>query len=187
MIHTWKVLHNWASKASLYFNKWWSIHNYNSKPFNPALTSLEEGASLGYIQKLGDPAQGGRKSQGDTSNQLKESPSMPDLCLAEPDLSLTECNCQSGGWSDWHLNLLTEESTKNHPVEPKTCWGEREGEMPLKDHCRSALDLIWSPPSVKDLSDPVNLLQIWLISVKSVENPLIYWFLICSIIHQFIN
>ena len=43
---------------------------------------------LGYIQKQGDPAQGGHKSQGDTSNQLKESPSMPDLCLAEPDLSV---------------------------------------------------------------------------------------------------
>ena len=103
-----------------------------------------------------------------------ESPSMPDLCLAELDLSLTECNCQSGGWSDWHLNLLTEESTKNHPVEPKTCWGEREGEIPHKGCSRSTLDLIWSPPSIKDLSDPVNLVQIWLISIKLAENPLIY-------------
>jgi len=139
MIHTWKVLQNWAFKASLYFNKWWSIHNYNSKPFNPALTSLEEGASLGYIQKLGDPAQGGRKSQGDTSNQLKESPSMPDLCLAEPDLSLTECNCQSGGWSDWHLNLLTEASTKTHPDEPKRVEERGRVKFPIKD----AEDQLW--------------------------------------------
>ena len=29
---------------------------YNSKPFNPTLTSLEEAVVLGYIQKLGDPA-----------------------------------------------------------------------------------------------------------------------------------
>ena len=29
---------------------------YNRKPFNPTLTSLEEAAVLGYIQKLGDPA-----------------------------------------------------------------------------------------------------------------------------------
>ena len=44
-IHTWNVLHNWASKYSLYFNKWRSINGYNGKPFIPALTSLEEGAS----------------------------------------------------------------------------------------------------------------------------------------------
>ena len=101
---------------------------------------------------------------------------MPDLCLAEPDLSLTECNCQSGGWSDWHLNLLTEASTKTHPDEPKTCGGEREGEIPHKGCWRSTMALIWSPPLVKDLSDLVNLLQIWLISIKSAENPLIYDF-----------
>ena len=68
---------------------------YNSKPFNPTLTSLEEVAALGYIQKLGDLAQGGRKSQGDRTNMLMESPSMLDLCLTKPDLSLTKCNCQS--------------------------------------------------------------------------------------------
>ena len=61
----------------------------------PVLTHLEEAVVLGYIQKLGDPAQGGCKSQGDRPNMLMESPSMPDLCLTEPDLSLTECNCQS--------------------------------------------------------------------------------------------
>ena len=56
------------------------------------------------------------------------------------------------------------------------CGGEREGEIPHKGCWRSTLDLIWSTPSVKDLSDPVNLLQIWLISIKSTENPLIYDF-----------
>ena len=173
MIHTWNVLHNWSSKASLYFNKWWSIHNYNSKPFNPALTSLEEVAVLGYIQKPRDPAQWGHKSQGDRPNMLMESPSMPDLCLTEPDLSLTECNCQSESWSDWHLNLLTEASTKTHPDEPKTCGGEREGEIPHKGCWISTLDLIWSPPSVKDLSNPVDLVPMRLISIKSVESPLI--------------
>ena len=68
---------------------------YKSKPFNPTLTSLEEAIVLGYIQKPGDLAQGGRKSQGDRPNMLMESPSMLDLFLTEPDLSLTECNCQS--------------------------------------------------------------------------------------------
>ena len=47
----------------------------------------------GYIQNIAHLAQGGRKSQEDRPNMLLESPSMPDLCLAEPDLSLTECNC----------------------------------------------------------------------------------------------
>ena len=47
-----------------------------------------------YIQKPGDPAKGGHKSQGDRPNMLMESPLMPDLCLTDPDLSLTECSCQ---------------------------------------------------------------------------------------------
>ena len=32
---------------------------YNSKPFNPTLTSLEEATCALFIQKIGDPAQGG--------------------------------------------------------------------------------------------------------------------------------
>ena len=51
IIHTWKVLHNWTSKPSLYFNKWLSIHSYNGNPFNPALTSSEEGASARIYTK----------------------------------------------------------------------------------------------------------------------------------------
>ena len=72
--------------------------------------------------------------------------------------------------------MLTEASTKTHPDDPKMCGGEREGEIPHKGCWRSTLDLIWSPLSVKDLSDPVNLLQIWLIWIKSAKNPLIYDF-----------
>ena len=168
IIHTWKVLHNWASKSSLYFNKWWSIHNYNGKPFSPSLTSLEEGVVPGYIQKPGDPAQGGCKSQGDRPNMLMESPSMPDLCLTEPDLSLTECNCQSESWSDWHLNLLTEASTKTHPDEPKRVEERGRAKFPIKD----AEDQLWICPdhllqlricqiqSIWFRSDPINLVQI---------------------------
>ena len=132
-IHTWKVLHNWASKSSLYFKKWRSVGSYNGNPFSPTLTSLEEAIVLGYIKKLGDPALGGCKSQGDTSNQLKESPSMPNLCLTEPDLSLTECNCQLESWSNWHLNLLTEASTKTHPDEPKHVEERGRVKFPIKD------------------------------------------------------
>ena len=55
---------------------------------------------------------------------------------------------------------------------------EREGAIPHEDSWRSTLDLTWSPPLVKDLSDPINLLQIWLILIKASKNPLIYdfWF-----------
>ena len=56
------------------------------------------------------------------------------------------------------------------------CVGEREGAIPHKGCWRSTLDLSRSPPSVKDLSDPVNLVHIWLIWIKSDENPLIYDF-----------
>ena len=59
MIHTWKVLHNWASNASLYFNKWWSIHSYNGKPFSPTLTSLEEGSSSRIYTKYRPSNPGG--------------------------------------------------------------------------------------------------------------------------------
>ena len=56
MIHTWKVLHNLASKYSLYFKNWWSIQYYNSKPFNLALTSLEEVMAALFIAKTRDPS-----------------------------------------------------------------------------------------------------------------------------------
>ena len=164
--HIWENCTIWPPNI-LYFNQWWSIHNYNSKPFNLALTSLEEGASTRIYTKTRRSSPGGHKSQGDTSNQLRESPLMPDLCLTKPDLSLTKCNCQSESWSNWHLNLLTEASTKTHLDDPKMCGGEREGEIPHKGCWSSTLDLSRSPPSVKDLSNPVNLVQIWLISIKS--------------------
>ena len=120
------------SKASLF------QQYYNSKPFNPTLTSLEEAVVLGYKQKPGDLAQRGRKSQGDRPNMVMEIPSMPDLCLTEPDLSLTKCSCQLESWSDWHLNLLTKASTKTHPDEPKHVERGR-GKFPIKD----AEDQLW--------------------------------------------
>ena len=88
---------------------------------------------LGYIQKPGDPAQGGRKSQGDKPNILMESPSIPDLCLTEPDMSLIQCNCQSESWSDWHLSLLTEASTKTHVDETKCVEERGRTKLPIKD------------------------------------------------------
>ena len=98
--------------------------NNSSSTSIPVLTSLEEADVLGYIQRRGDPTQGGRKSQGDKPNMLMESPSIPDLCLTELDLSLTECNYQSESWSVWHLNLQTEASTKTQPERP-TCVEKR--------------------------------------------------------------
>ena len=57
MIHTWKVLHNLASKASILFQqKEWSIQYYtilhNSKPFFPNLTSLEKRKAALFIARL---------------------------------------------------------------------------------------------------------------------------------------
>ena len=40
------------------------------------------------------------------------------------------------------------------------CGGEREGAISHKGCLISTLDLSKSPPLVKDLSDPVNLVQI---------------------------
>ena len=145
-IHTWRELHHRSFLQSFFIPEWKKNTVQEQQHLNPVLTSLEEEVVPGYIQFTGHLAQGGAITHGIKWNQLMESPSMPDLCLAEPDLSLTECNCQSGGWSDWHLNLLTEPSTKTHQDEPKTCGGEREGEIPHKGCSRSTLDLIWSPP-----------------------------------------
>ena len=46
---------------------------YNIKPFNPALTSLEEAVVLGYIQKLGDPAQRGANPRRQIKSADRES------------------------------------------------------------------------------------------------------------------
>ena len=147
----------------------------------PVLTSLEEEAVPRYIQNTGHLGQGGRNSSW---NQVKSTDG--EFINAEMRLNWAYLSTWGLIWLThqpihWHIGPNTEKSTKNHPVDPKTCWGEREGEISHKYHCRSTLDMIWSPPSVKDLSDPVNLLQIWFISVKSIENPLIY--LILDLLH----
>ena len=56
---------------------------------------LGRGSCAWIYTKTRRSSPGGRKSQGDKPNILMESPSMPDLCLTEPDLSLTKCNYQS--------------------------------------------------------------------------------------------
>ena len=132
--------HHTVLPPKLFFISNEELQSYNSSSTSiPVLTSLEEAVVLGYIQKPGDPAQGGRESQGDKTNMLMKSPSMLDLCLTEPDLSLTECNCQSKSWSDWHLNLLTETSTKTHPDEPKRVEERGREKFPIKD----AEDQLW--------------------------------------------
>ena len=160
--------HRIASKAFLYFK--WELQQYNSSSTSiPVLTRLEEEAVPGYIQFAGHPAQGGTIPHGIKWNQLMESSSMQNWSWTEP-------TCQPGAWSGWHTNPYIDTSAQNSSKWAKTCWGEREGKIPHKGCWRSTLDLIWSPPSVKDLSNPVNLVQIWLISIKSTKNPLIYDF-----------
>ena len=151
------------------------IHNKNiavlqwKHLLNPTLTSLEEAACALFIQKIGDPAQGGRKSQGDRPLQLKESQSMLIWSRTKP-------TCQSGGWLSWHINPHTDTWIHRASRRAHMCGGEREGAIPHKGCWRSTLDLSRSPPLVKDLSHLVNLVHIWLISIKSAENSLIYDF-----------
>ena len=50
------------------FNKRRSVHSYNGKPFSPALTSLEEGASSRIYTKYRPSSLGGHNSSW---NQMK--------------------------------------------------------------------------------------------------------------------
>ena len=68
--------------------------------------------------------------------------------------------------AEWIINHIA-------PRRAHTCGGEREGTIPHKGCWSSTLDPPRSPPSVKDCSDPVNIVSMRLISIKSVENPLI--------------
>ena len=168
--------HRIASKAFLYFK--WELQQYNSNSTSiPVLTSLEEEVVPGYIQFAGHLAQGGAIPHGIQWNHLMDSSSMQNWGWTEP-------TCQPGAWSGWHINPYTHTSAHRASRRAKTCWGEREGAIPHEDHCRSALDLIWSPPLVKDLSDPVNLLQIWLIQSNRLS---IHWFIDFGFAPLFIN
>ena len=106
---------------------------YNINPFNPTLTSLEEEAYAWIYTKTRRSILGGHKSQRDRPNQLMESQLMQIWSWTEPDLSLSECNCQSKSLSDWHLSLLTKASTKTHPDEPKHVEERGRVKFPIKD------------------------------------------------------
>ena len=98
---------------------------YNSKPFNPTLTSLEEEAyALIYIKNRRS-SPGGHKSQGDRPLQLRESQSMLIWSRTEP-------TCQSWGWLSWHINPQTDTSIHRASKRAHTCGGEREGAIPHK-------------------------------------------------------
>ena len=92
--------HRIASKASIYF-EWTIKKNYNSKRTSIlVLTSLEDVIFVLFIAKMGGLAQGGHNSQGKRDCIYMSSESGPNLCLTEPDLSLTECNYQLESWLD---------------------------------------------------------------------------------------
>ena len=173
-IHAWKVLHNWASKASLYSTNEDQYIVYNGNPFIPGLTSLEEGASsrIYTICRASSPVGVQFLMESSEINWWRV-----HQCRTEAELSLLVN--RGPDLADTSTHTLPHWPIE-HPGE-STRVEEREGAIPNEYHCRLALDLIWSPPLVKDLSDPVNLLQIWLISVKSVENPLSY--LILDLLH----
>ena len=67
--------HHTVLPPNLFFISNEELQSYNSSSTSIlVLTSLEEGAVLGYIQNTGDQAQGGHKYQGDRPNMLMESP-----------------------------------------------------------------------------------------------------------------
>ena len=123
---------------------------YNSKPFNPTLTSLEDEAYAWIYTQTRRSSPGGHKSQGDRSLQLKESRSMLIWSWTELPLSLLV------NWgADWADTSIHRASIRAH-----TCAGERERAIPHKGCWSPTLDLSRSPPSVKYWLDPANLVQI---------------------------
>ena len=166
----WKHYIDLVSKSSLYSNRkrYYTVLQWKQL-LNPTLTSLEEVIWALFIQKIGDPSQGAQIPRRQTTAAEGES--------INADLKLkwasTEPTCQSGGWFSWHTNPQTNTSIHKASRRAHTCGGEREGEIPHKGCWSSTLDLSRSPPSIKDLLDPVILVQIWPISIKSAENPLI--------------
>ena len=133
------------------FQKWWSIHNYIGKPFNPALTSLEEGALARIYTKNMTSSLGGAQFP---RNQIKSA----DGESINADLKLNWAYLLTGGLIELtHQPIHRHISPQSIQESPHVWRREREGAIPHEDSCRSTLDLIWSPPSVKDLSDPVNL------------------------------
>ena len=73
---------------------------------------------LYLYKKLKPQPRGGTNPKEIYNCSCMWSESGPDLCLTEPDLSLTKCNYQSESWFVRHLNLLTEASTKTQPERP---------------------------------------------------------------------
>ena len=131
IIHTWRALHHRSClQRFLYSN---IVNNTITIALNPALTSLEEENWALFITKTRNLAQGGRNSQGERDCSCMWSQSRLYKCLTKPNMSLIECKCQSGGWSDWHLSLLTEASPKTHLDEPKHVEERGRAKFPIKD------------------------------------------------------
>ena len=173
MIHTWKVLHNWGSKDSLYFNKWWSIHNYNRKPFNPALASLEEESQANIYTKNRTSSLGGAIPK--ESDQI--SWWTVNQCRSEAELSLLVN--RGLDLADTSTHKPTHQSTK-HPGE-STCVEERERvQFPMK----TAEDQLWIWFDHLLQSRICQIQSIWFRSDWCQSNRLrIHWSMILDLLH----
>ena len=125
-IHT-NTCTTWYSLQRFFIHKWWSMHNYNSKPFNPALTILEEGASGRIYTKYRPSTSGGVKF-------LMESDEISwgrvHQCRTEAKLSLLVN--RGADWANTWTHKLTHQSTEL-PGEP-TCVEQRgRAQFPIKD------------------------------------------------------
>ena len=173
-IHTWKVLHNWASEASLYFNKWRSVHSYNGKPFSPALTSLEEGASSRIYTICRPSSLGGAQFLMESSEIIWW---IVHQCRTEAELSLLVN--QGPDLADTSTHTLTHRP-KTHPDEPKRVEERGRAKFPIKD----AQDQLWIWFD--------HLLQSRICQIQSIcfrsdwfqSNRLrIHWFMILDLLH----
>ena len=161
------------------------IHNKNisvlewQQLLNPTLTILEEVAWALFIQKIGDSAQGGCKSQGDRPLQLKESPLMSIWSWTGLPLSLLAN--RGVDWADTSTHRLTHQSTEL-PGEP-TRVEEREREraqFPIKD----AENQLWICPDHLLQSRICQIQSIWCRSDWFQSNRLrIHWSRILDLLH----
>ena len=180
IIHTWKVLHNWASKASLYFNKWISIHSYNGKPFSLALTSLKEGASSRIYTKYRPSSPGGRNSSW---NQMKSA----DGESINAELKLNWAYLSTGDLIElthqpihWHISP---QSIHESPHMWRRERGRNSPWRQLKINSGSDLITSFSQGFVRSSQSASDLIDFNQIGWESTD----LWFWICSVIHQFID
>ena len=118
--------HHLASKASLYSDRKRYYTVLQQKwLLNPTLTSLEEATWALFIQKIGDPAQGGANSKETNHCSWRR----VNQCWSEAKLSLP-INL-GADWADTSTHRLTHQSTEL-PGEPTRVEERERAQFPIK-------------------------------------------------------